>query len=264
MGNSIGGRKKVKVMKINGETLKLKIPVRVWDVVKDYPGYVLLDSEAVKHFGVRAKPLEPQMELKPKKIYFLVELPKFQENHDPDHHHKETRRVRSNINVSAKDRLELLMLSRRTVSDLSMVRQSSSQVSTGGPAEPGPGPVRLKMRLPRSQVAKLVEESKDEAEVANKIIDCYMNNGIQGGGGGGGDLLNGEFLRRDQRLKGGLGLTREDYKAHQEVQFTQMRLAICFFVLKCVHNQSHSITTLLRTNKNEEKVKNSYQANKKI
>ncbi|KAE8713371.1 pyridoxal kinase-like isoform X1 [Hibiscus syriacus] len=120
MGNSMGGRKKAKVMKIDGETIKLKTPIRAWDVVKDYPGHVLLESEAVKHYGIRAKPLEPQQDLKPKKIYFLVELQKFPDDKAP-------RRVRSGgIHMSAKDRLECLKLSRRTVSDVSMVRASSS------------------------------------------------------------------------------------------------------------------------------------------
>lgn len=216
MGNTIGGgRKRVKVMKINGETFKLKIPVRVSDVVKDHPGHVLLDSEAVKHFGVRAKPLEAQQELKPKKLYFLVELPKFSE----DDHHKTARRVRSGINMSAKDRLECLMLSRRAVSDLSMVRPSSGLVS-GGPEGQNSGPMRVKMRLPRAQVAKLVEESRDEVEVAEKIIGLYMENG--GGGGGDGDDVveerKGGLLHRDERRKPGLGSISENYKA-REVSF---------------------------------------------
>ena len=75
MGNAMGS-KKAKVMKIDGETFKLNTPARANDVVKDYPGHVLLDSHAVKNFGPRAKPLEPDYQLKPKKIYFLVELPK--------------------------------------------------------------------------------------------------------------------------------------------------------------------------------------------
>lgn len=167
MGNNLGRSKKAKVMKINGETFKLKTPARASDVVKDYPGYVLLDSDAVKHFGIRAKPLEPQQELKARKIYFLVELPKFPEGKEG---RSAARRVRSGIHMSAKDRLECLMLSRRTVSDVSMVRPSSSQTSDG------PAPVRVRMRLPKSQVQKLVQESKDEVEVAEKIIDLYMGN----------------------------------------------------------------------------------------
>ncbi|GKV47111.1 hypothetical protein SLEP1_g54036 [Rubroshorea leprosula] len=168
MGNAIGGRKTVKVMKIDGETFKLKTPIRAWDVVKDYPGHVLLDSQAVKHFGIRAKPLEPQQELQPKKIYFLVELPKF-----PDE--KVPRRARSaGIQMSAKDRLECLMLSRRAVSDLT-VGQSVPARNSGG-LEEETGPMKVKLRLPKSQVAKLVEESRDGAEVAEKIIDLYMEN----------------------------------------------------------------------------------------
>ncbi|KDO63111.1 hypothetical protein CISIN_1g0323941mg [Citrus sinensis] len=130
MGNTIGGRRKAKVMKIDGETIKLKTPIQASEVVKDYPGYVLLDSEAVKHFGIRAKPLEPRQQLKPKKVYFLVELPKL-----PDEE-KITRRVRSGIQMSAKDRLECLMLSRRAVSDLTAVNVRSSH---GSEVAPGTG-----------------------------------------------------------------------------------------------------------------------------
>lgn len=92
MGNSVGlGRsRRAKVIKIDGETVKLRTPVRACQVVDNHPGYVLLDSESVKHFGVRARPLEPDHELKPKKIYFLVELPTF-----PDKHDKAPRRVGS-------------------------------------------------------------------------------------------------------------------------------------------------------------------------
>ncbi|PSS30618.1 Protein of unknown function DUF4228, plant protein [Actinidia chinensis var. chinensis] len=165
MGNSIGGRKKAKVMKINGEIFKIKTPVRAWDIVKDYPGHVLLESESVKKFGIRAKPIEPQQELRPKKIYFLVELPKLPEEKVP-------RRARSDVRMSAKDRLECLMLSRRSISDLSIARPTS--LAPGG-SEPNPGPVRVKVRLPRAQLAKVVEGSRDEAEVAEKIIDLFMD-----------------------------------------------------------------------------------------
>ncbi|GKV16658.1 hypothetical protein SLEP1_g27272 [Rubroshorea leprosula] len=168
MGNTMGRRKKARIMKIDGETFKLKTPVRAWDVVKDYPGHVLLDSEAVKHFGIRAKPLEAQQELKPKKIYFLVELPKFTEEKTP-------RRARSSgIQMSAKDRLECLMLSRRAASDLSAVKAVPAQGSDG-PGE-GIGPVKVKLRLPKAQVAKLMEESRDGTDVAEKIIGLYMGN----------------------------------------------------------------------------------------
>lgn len=196
MGNSIGRGKKAKVMKIDGETFKLKTPVMARDVVKDYPGFVLLDSDAVKHFGIRAKPLEPQQELKAKKIYFLVELPKFPEEKEP-----RPRRVRSSIHMSAKDRLECLMLSRRSVSDLSIVRPSSSH-GPDGPGGSSTGPVRLKMRLPKAQMQKLVEESNDEVEVAEKIIDLYMENP--------GEVDSG---RHHEQWKPELGSIRESFKA---------------------------------------------------
>ncbi|KAL3526979.1 hypothetical protein ACH5RR_011635 [Cinchona calisaya] len=159
MGNSIikgAENKKAKVMKITGETFKIRTPTTASDVIKEYPGHVLLESESVKRYGIRAKPLEPQEELKPKKIYFLVELPKLPEET------RVPRRVKSAVHMSAKDRLECLMLSRRTGSDLSVVEQNSA--------------VQVKMRLPRSQVEKLMQDSHDENELAERIVDLCLKN----------------------------------------------------------------------------------------
>lgn len=185
MGNTLRGKRSAKVMKINGETMKFKTPVYANEVVKDYPGHVVLESEAVKHFGIRAKPLEPQQELKPKRLYFLVELPKnkFEEQE------KEPRRVRSGIHMTAKDRLESLMLSRRSVSDLSILKPTTMINSDNATAT---ATTRLKLRLPKAEVEKLMKESKDEADAAARIVDFCMANtnknnggcGVVGGDGG--------------------------------------------------------------------------------
>lgn len=145
MGNSIGGRKKAKVMMIDGRTFKLKTPARALDVVKDYPGHVLLESDTVKRCGVRAKPLEADQELKPGKIYFLIELPKFPEE-------RVTRRVRSCVHMSAKDRLDSLMLSRRSASDFSIMRQTSCSASESSVSRLAP--VQVKMKLSKSRMDK--------------------------------------------------------------------------------------------------------------
>ena len=67
MGNALGRTRKAKVMKIDGETFKLKTPATANNVVKDYLGHILLDSQVVKNFGFRAKPLEPHQERRPKR-----------------------------------------------------------------------------------------------------------------------------------------------------------------------------------------------------
>ncbi|VVA94236.1 unnamed protein product [Arabis nemorensis] len=172
MGNSITlKRKKAKVMKIDGEIFRIKTPATAREVTADYPGYVLLDSEAVKHFGVRAKPLEPSQILKPKKTYFLVELPKL----PPETDNKlPYRRVMSGIHVGAKERLEMLMLSRRTVSDVAIGR------SDGGDRS---GQTSVRLRLPRSQITRLMEESHDASEIAEKILSIYRESSGEIGGG---------------------------------------------------------------------------------
>ncbi|XVF43649.1 hypothetical protein PTKIN_Ptkin02bG0057600 [Pterospermum kingtungense] len=168
MGNGLGGKKTTKVMRINGETFKLKTPVKAEEVMKDNPGHVLLESEAVKHFGIRAKPLQPHQNLEPKRLYFLVELPDAPKERVP-------RRVRSGINMSAKDRLESLMLSRRSVSDLTIMKPKSviPEESEEGSEN---GSMRVKMRLPKAEVERLVKESKNEAEAAEKIMQLCMAN----------------------------------------------------------------------------------------
>ncbi|CAL5419334.1 unnamed protein product [Camellia sinensis] len=181
MGNTLGGKKTAKIMMINGDTMKFKTPVHAGDVLKDYPGLVLLESEAVKHFGIRAKPLEPWQELKPKRLYFLVELPRVPEERVP-------RRVRSGINMSAKDRLESLMLARRSASDLSIMKPRSIVIGEerqGSETAQSGELRRVKMRLPKAEVARLMMESRDGADVAEKIVDLCLANKAAGGGGGG-------------------------------------------------------------------------------
>ncbi|PPS08893.1 hypothetical protein GOBAR_AA11750 [Gossypium barbadense] len=165
MGNSLAGKKTTKVMKINGETLKLKTPVRAEDVVKDYPGHVLLESEAVKHFGVRAKPLEAHHKLEPKRLYFLVVLPEGPKERVP-------RRVRSGVNMSAKDRLESLMLSRRSVSDLTLMKGESTGAEKGESRA-----MRVRLRVPKAEVERLMKDSENEEEVAEKIMQLCTANG---------------------------------------------------------------------------------------
>ncbi|KAG8475531.1 hypothetical protein CXB51_032266 [Gossypium anomalum] len=156
MGNSLGGKRSSKVMKINGETFKLKTPVTAEEVVKDYPGHVLLESEAVKSYGVGAKPLFPFQKLEPNRLYFLVELPE----------ERVPRRVRSGLNMSAKDRLESLRLSRRSVSDLSLLKHKSEGSKSGA--------VRVKMRIPKAEVERLMKEGENEADAAHKIMQLCM------------------------------------------------------------------------------------------
>lgn len=184
--------KKAKVMKINGETFKLKTPARANDVVKHYPGHALLDSQAVKQFGLRAKPLEPYQELKPKKIYFLVELPKLQPEPVP-------RRARSTglRGMNAMERLDFLMLSKRSVSDVSLVKRSS--LGDGGPGLVRDGSTRVKMRLPKAQLDRLMEESCDGTEVAEKILSLYMGNNAAVEGGG--EVNEGKFEIHNQRSR---------------------------------------------------------------
>ncbi|KAL8258223.1 hypothetical protein R6Q59_030264 [Mikania micrantha] len=179
MGNTFGAKRNTaKIMKMNGETIRFKTPVNAGEVVKDYPGLVLLDSDMVKNYGIRAKPLEPQEDLKAKRLYFLVELPKLPEDKQP------TRRIRSGINMSARERLESLKLARRAASDLTFMKSPGIMGENGGS---GVDPVRVKMRLRKAEVEALMRESKDEAEVAEKIMKLCMEKSGGGGGGGGGD-----------------------------------------------------------------------------
>lgn len=184
MGNALGGKKTTKVMKIDGETFKLKTPIKVCDVLKNHPGLVLLESEAVKHYGIRAKPLEAHKELQPKRLYFLVELPK--ESTVP-------RRARSGINMSAKDRLESLVLARRSASDLTIMKPTTSEGREIN------GGVRFKMRLPKAEVERLMQGCTTQAEAAEKIMGLYMANGEEA-----------------KHLKGARGRVGESSKAREK------------------------------------------------
>ncbi|OMO88077.1 hypothetical protein COLO4_20473 [Corchorus olitorius] len=151
----------------------MKTPVKAEEVVKDYPGHVLLESESVKHYGIRAKPLLGHQNLEPKRLYFLVELP------EAPKEIRVPRRVRSGINMSAKDRLESLMLSRRSVSDLTLMKPKSCVIpeETAEEVERSEnGATRVKLRLPKAEVERLMKESANEAEAAEKIMQLCIAN----------------------------------------------------------------------------------------
>ncbi|KAL1556576.1 hypothetical protein AAHA92_12179 [Salvia divinorum] len=167
MGNTFGGKRSVKIMNITGETFKLKTPVQAGSVLQNHPGHMLLASEAVVHFGARAKPLDPHHELKPRRLYFLVEQPKLPEERDAGM----MRRVRSGVHMTAKDCLESLMLSRRSASDMSAVRSAATIEERNGNG----GGVRVRLRLPKAEVERLMAESKDGADVAEKIVGHCMS-----------------------------------------------------------------------------------------
>ncbi|KAK1314224.1 Uncharacterized protein QJS10_CPA06g02215 [Acorus calamus] len=178
MGNTIGGSKRrtAKLMKVDGETIKLKSPLpSVRDILRDNPSMVLMDSDDVRRLGVRARPMLPEQALLPRKVYFLVELPR------PPIADRNPRRAVSGLlnSTTAKERLEGLMLAKRSVSDLSFAATSARRVTFEEPAEKAPEVgVRLKVRLPKAQVAKLVEESRDAAEAAERIMKLCAEAGV--------------------------------------------------------------------------------------
>ncbi|XP_073002910.1 uncharacterized protein At1g66480-like [Typha latifolia] len=165
MGNALltSMRRAAKVMKLDGTTYRFKPPAKAMEALRDHPGYTILEADEVKRLGLQAKPLDPDAPLKPKKLYFLVELPKVPDQRAP------RRAWSGSIQLGAKERLEGLMLSRRAASDLS-AKSSVVAASEAGKD----GEVRIKMRLPKAQVAKLMEESRDAAEAAEKIMELCV------------------------------------------------------------------------------------------
>ncbi|GLJ50408.1 hypothetical protein SUGI_1074340 [Cryptomeria japonica] len=172
MGNAVAsslGRRRVKIMKLDGEVLKFKPPVTVEQIVQNYPNHVILQSEAVRHMGIRAQPLEELMELRPKQLYYLVEMPKREDLRAPT-------RVRSVINMSAKSRLEAMLLARRSSSDIGAL-SSSHCVSSSSLDGVNGGPIRVQVRLTKAQLAELESQSKNSSETAQKILSFYLNDG---------------------------------------------------------------------------------------
>ncbi|KAH9295563.1 hypothetical protein KI387_039151, partial [Taxus chinensis] len=159
MGNAftLSGHGRVKIMKLDGEVMKLKVPVTVDEILKDFPGYVILHSEAVRHMGVRAKPLDGSANLQAKHLYFLVELPKL------ENYVCAPRKVRSGLIMDAQSRLETMLLARRSISDITFLNKDDQN-----------GGLRLKVRLTRAQLAKMTTESQNSSETAEKILHSCL------------------------------------------------------------------------------------------
>uniref|UniRef100_A0A0E0M107 Uncharacterized protein n=1 Tax=Oryza punctata TaxID=4537 RepID=A0A0E0M107_ORYPU len=190
MGNALAGKRRVaKVMTVDGATFRYKAPATAGAALRGHPGHQLLESEEVRRLGVRARPLDRDAPLKPGKLYFLVQLPRGAGDDDP----RAPRKTWSGaLHVGARERLESLMLSRRTVSDMAslMPASAAARAVAGGESARRPssvevgvdGAVRLRMRLPKSEVARLMKDSKDAAEAAEKIMQlCVARD--QGGAG---------------------------------------------------------------------------------
>ncbi|KAJ0231972.1 hypothetical protein HA466_0294470 [Hirschfeldia incana] len=171
MGNILGRKRTVKIMKINGKSFKLKTPVKAGTVVKDYPGHVLFESESVKRFGLRAKPLDPKQYLQSKRIYFMVELPRTGTDRNPRGIRwkgRTPRRVRLGIHMGAKERLENLKLSRRSSSRFSVIKEVDEEETELVTS--------VKLKLPKWKVEKLWNESENVSDFYNKIRSlCLLN-----------------------------------------------------------------------------------------
>ncbi|CAM0958342.1 unnamed protein product [Alopecurus aequalis] len=174
MGNAIGGkrRRSARVMTVDGTTYKYRPPAAAAAALRDHPGYQLLESEDVRRLGVRARPLDDDAPLKPGRLYFLVALPRLA---------RAPRRTWSGplLHVQgggAGERLERLMLSsslRRSASDVAAAVMAASPRCSSVEAA-ADGAVRLRVRLPKADVARLLEESRDAADAAEKIMQLCV------------------------------------------------------------------------------------------
>uniref|UniRef100_A0ACD5YI77 Uncharacterized protein n=1 Tax=Avena sativa TaxID=4498 RepID=A0ACD5YI77_AVESA len=191
MGNALAGKRRVaKVMTVEGATFRYKTPAAAGAALRGHPGHQLLESEEVRRLGVRARPLDRDAALKPGKLYFLVQLPPGVGGRGDDGEEglRAPRKTWSGaLHVGARERLESLMLSRRTVSDVASLMPSSRGVGLGGGGESmaarrsssveagADGAVRLRMRLPKAEVARLMKESRDPAEAAERIMQLCVS-----------------------------------------------------------------------------------------
>ncbi|XP_066399383.1 uncharacterized protein At1g66480-like [Miscanthus floridulus] len=185
MGNALAA----KVMTVDGATFRYKAPAAAGAALRGHPGHQLLESEEVRRLGVRARPLDRDAPLKPGKLYFLVQIPRGASAGASDDDPRAPRKTWSGaLHVGARERLESLMLSRRTVSDVASIVPSSAArlAAASSPRlnnnKPPPssvevgadGAVRLRMRRPKAEVARLMKESKDPAEAAERIMQLCV------------------------------------------------------------------------------------------
>jgi hypothetical protein len=183
MGNALAGRRRAaKVMTVDGATFRYKTPAAACAALRGHPGHQLLESEEVRRLGVRARPLDRDAPLKPGKLYFLVQIPRGGAGDDDPRAPRKT--WSGALRVGARERLEGLMLSRRTVSDVSSILPppAAARLAAASPSPSPPssvevgadGAVRLRMRLPKADVARLMQESRDPAEAAERIMQLCV------------------------------------------------------------------------------------------
>ncbi|TVU05783.1 hypothetical protein EJB05_48966, partial [Eragrostis curvula] len=184
MGNAIAGKRRTaRVMTVDGATRKYRPPAVAGDALRDHhPAgrHQLLESEEVRRLGVRARPLDPDAPLKPGKLYFLVELPRLAAAGARAPRRTWSGALTYDGGSGAGERLESLMLARRSASDVAAtVKAMAAAAGAASPAssvEAGEdGAVRLRVRLPKAEVARLVKESRDAADAAEKIMQLCVD-----------------------------------------------------------------------------------------
>lgn len=180
MGNALAGRRRAaKVMTVDGATFRYKTPAAAGAALRGHPGHQLLESEEVRRLGVRARPLDRDAPLKPGKLYFLVQIPRGAAVNGEDDPRAPRKTWSGALQLGARERLESLMLSRRTVSDVaSLVPRTMAPPSVEAGVDGGA--VRLRMRLPKAEVERLMKESRDPAEAAERIMQLCVARDQQG------------------------------------------------------------------------------------
>ncbi|WVZ92873.1 hypothetical protein U9M48_038909 [Paspalum notatum var. saurae] len=189
MGNSIGGKRRraARVMTVDGATYKYRPPAAAGDALRGHPGHHLLESEEVRRLGVRARPLDPDAPLKPGKLYFLVHMPRLssgcrrappQRTWSGALHYGggggAASAAGTSTSTGAGERLESLMLARRSASDVAASVLASPGSSLSSLEAAGDGAVRLRVRLPKADVQRLVDDSRDAAEAAERIMQLCV------------------------------------------------------------------------------------------
>ncbi|KAH9295558.1 hypothetical protein KI387_039146, partial [Taxus chinensis] len=112
-------------------------------------------------------PLNGSSNLQTKHLYFLVELPKLENNQ------RGPLSVRSGITMNAKSKLGSMVLAHRSVSDIS-VKKSGHYGSSDEQEEDQNGALRLKVRLTRAQLAEMMAGSQNINETAAKIVESSV------------------------------------------------------------------------------------------
>uniref|UniRef100_A0A0D6QR02 Uncharacterized protein n=1 Tax=Araucaria cunninghamii TaxID=56994 RepID=A0A0D6QR02_ARACU len=146
------GDQRIRVMKVDGQVLKLDGPMYAEEILCNYPNDAIFHSESVRRFGGRSRPLDGSTQLRGGELYYLIPRPPTSSGS-----------CQSTESGASRHRRCLP----RSLSMSFREKKPSIEII---PSPSQDGVVRLKLLISKRELATLMSESTDAMAMVESIV----------------------------------------------------------------------------------------------